>query len=698
VASSQFFFREVSSALREDAIRDLVPAKFSPGGIHTKLQFWESELNAGPWVLDLIKNGYKVPFRVEPPRGILDNNSTVKDNLEIAELQVKDLLQQGVLERVSYVPHCVSPLGLVTKTINGVVKHRLIFDGSRLINDHVQPPTVKLSYLQKALLKIQKNQLLGVFDLKSCYYHIKLHPDHTKYFGVKLTIDGIPSYMVYKFLPFGLNSAVHCVTKVWKPLIAYFQVRNIPLSVYIDDGLFAANDPVAWNQTRLFVWNTLALAGWTIEMAKSDGPDMGAMSKQYLGFIINTREMKVFLPQEKSLQMVTLLDDFVNVQSCPVKTLAKVLGKVVSCVPSHGPHARVCTRSGYRDLQAQVDAAGWNARVRISDNCKRELRLFKSILGPRNGYPMLNQLTDVRIDALFNEPICKNPVISQARGNYDAIIASDASSYKVVCKWLEGVQHGNLSFVLSADEQGYSSGERELLAMHKAFLHFDKVLQLNHLNLIWATDSQNLVSFISKGSTNPRIHDLVVDIYGLCHKMNCTVEPIHLLREDERIQQVDYLSKIPDTDNWSIDDFNFTKFKTEFALTIDVFADGSNKRLPMFISKNYEAHCWAVDAFANEWPGVAWVCPPTTLLARVASRIRKSPCEGILILPNWPASDFFTSFFEAQMKIRAPFQIISEFKPYIFQNENATSTPLFGITNFTFFALYFNTRSTYVVY
>jgi len=642
--------------------------------------------------LDLISHGYSVPFRTEPPAGALDNNFSVKNDMAAAEEQVKDLLRQGVLERVPYKPHCINPLGLVTKLVNGTPKHRLIFDGSRLINDCVEPPTVKLAYLQKALLKIKKNQLLGVFDLKSCYFHIKIHPSQIKFFGIQFPIDGVPTFMVFKFLPFGLNSAVHCVTKLWKPLVAYFHAHDVPLSVYIDDGLFAADNPTRWNECREFVWDTIQKAGWTLECSKSDGPNMGSMSKQYLGFVVNSREMKVFLPQEKLTSLSHLIADFTLQQSCSVKQLAQILGKIVSCVPSHGPHARVCTRSGYRDLQAQVDLTGWKSQVSLSPSTIRELSFFRSILGPRNGYPLLHHLTDVRIDTFFPDPICKNPIIHQAKDNYDALIASDASGFKVACKWLEGVNHGGLSFVLSAEEKSYSSGERELLAMHKSFQHFHQVLQLRDLNLIWATDSENLVSFVSKGSTNPRIHDVIMDIYYLCHVMNCTIEPVHLLREDERIQQVDHLSKVQDTDNWSIDHHSFVKFDKTYHFTIDVFADRANKRVSRFISRTYDPQGWAVDAFANDWPGVAWVCPPTSLLARVANRIRKSQCEGVVVLPNWPASDFYNSFFGSALQIKPPFQLICEFNPYVIQNENARSTPLFGVTPFSFFALYFNTR------
>jgi len=82
-------------------------------------------------VLDIVKNGYEVPFKSFPPEAEFPNNATVRDNLEAAQQLVKDYLAQKVLRIVEQKPRCVNPLGLVSKKVNGQIKYRLIFDGSR---------------------------------------------------------------------------------------------------------------------------------------------------------------------------------------------------------------------------------------------------------------------------------------------------------------------------------------------------------------------------------------------------------------------------------------------------------------------------------------------------------------------------------------------------------------------------------------
>lgn len=81
---------------------------FTPGGIHNCFDYWDNTLNAGKWVLDIIKNGYEVPFKSFPPEAEFPNNATVRDNLEAAQQLVKDYLAQKVLRIVEQKPRCLT--------------------------------------------------------------------------------------------------------------------------------------------------------------------------------------------------------------------------------------------------------------------------------------------------------------------------------------------------------------------------------------------------------------------------------------------------------------------------------------------------------------------------------------------------------------------------------------------------------------
>jgi len=51
---------------------------FKPGGIHACLGYWADVLKAGSWVLDIIENGYSVPFKTIAPEAEFPNNAGKK--------------------------------------------------------------------------------------------------------------------------------------------------------------------------------------------------------------------------------------------------------------------------------------------------------------------------------------------------------------------------------------------------------------------------------------------------------------------------------------------------------------------------------------------------------------------------------------------------------------------------------------------
>jgi hypothetical protein len=133
------------------------------------------------------------------------------------------------------------------------------------------------------------------------------------------------------------------------------------------------------------------------------------------------------------------------------------------------------------------------------------------------------------------------------------------------------------------------------------------------------------------------------------------------------------------------------EFHRDFNFEVDLFADSGNKRLPRYVTEFFDPDALAMDAFTIPWNFMAWVCPPVSLITRVIKRVRSSKCQGLLIVPNWPASGFYPQLFSSQGHCKYPFRFIKEFTPYVIQHENCKDTPMFGKTQFTFFALFFDT-------
>ena len=120
---------------------------FLPGRIHMEahLQFWESTLKANDWVLSTLKLGYILPLVQEPPQYEEQNNASARINHAFVEEEVEKLLKQGVIRLATEKPHCVSPLSVAERKTKDGIKRRLCWDGSRLINLHLEKQRVTLS-------------------------------------------------------------------------------------------------------------------------------------------------------------------------------------------------------------------------------------------------------------------------------------------------------------------------------------------------------------------------------------------------------------------------------------------------------------------------------------------------------------------------------------------------------------------------
>ncbi len=646
---------------------------FVPGSIHHMdfRDFWVKTLQCAPWVENVLKFGYRLPFTSAPGVYYERNNASVRQNMNIVLDLVDSLHQHGVIDFVDVRPTCVNPLGLVSKTIDGCVTHRLVLDVSRWVNKFTSPSAVKLSHLEKALEITQQGDFQTIFDLKSAYHHVKIAPEHFQYLGAAVERDGKICFFVFKHLPFGLNSAVHAITKLWKPLSAFLHKQGIRFSIYIDDGRILTRSASEAETARNFVYEVIQRAGWQLAWKKSDSENDSSTVKKYLGFWVDSNAMSVTYPLEKWDDLCACLNYLLQRQSVPVKELSKVLGRIVALRLSHGRLVHICTRSSYNILQDHVDFHGWQGTLQWSEAAVRELRFFLINGQSFNGQLIAQHLQDVVI--------------------HTDTIVSDASAFRAAVKWLEGPNQDTVTqFAFTEQEQTVSSGERELLALHKWLQLPGLAGTIRNAQLMWLTDSTNFVAFVMKGSSKPTIQNKVFDILSTLTSWGCAITPIHVRREDERIQQVDHLSKVLDTDNWSIDSASFKSLHDAFHFEIDLFADNKNRKVDLFASKYFHELSVAVDAFSIPWKGMLWVCPPTFLLHKVVKRIRSSPCKGVLIVPNWPASSFYCLFFYKNA-VLPPFELISEFRPYVIQNEGARNTPLYGFTDFTFFAFYFCT-------
>jgi hypothetical protein len=666
---------------------------FKPGSIHDESvrEFWLGTLKASQWVECFLRDGYTIPFKSLPPRYEEKNNKTARDNPQVVREQLREMIEKGIVKVVSQKPWCVNPLGVVTKIQeNGQPKHRLVWDGSRHVNTFLEEQHVRLAHLDKALEMTLPMDYQVVFDLASAYYHIKINPSQTKFLGACfLNEQNEEVYVEYLVLPFGLASAVHCITKIFKPITAFVASKGVRMSIFIDDGRVLATSPSEAEELRIFVYNVITKAGWAIAVDKSDGENQAATVKKYLGFKIDTGLMKVFSQDSKLKKIGDEILEALQRCSLSPKKLAAVLGKITSTEPSHAMLARITTRASYESLAAHVDQFGWKGEVYISPGMKEELAFYLSNMDKMNGAPVKTAATAVRLETILRNPV-STMVALPNHAPAELVLVSDSSDFKAFAYTLEDGDRTELELCFSESQKKMSSTARELLALFYTLCNWKSTGFRAPTSIYWATDSQAAVACVLKGSRKPETQEWAFKIALLASELGTQIIPVHLRREDPRIQKADEGSKGLNTDNWSIDAFSFDQLNQVYNFDFDVFASFGNAKVPRFCSLFYHESAQAVEAFSLSWSqlGMLWVCPPVSLLIQVYHKICSSVCKGVLVLPMWKTASFYSFFFEGDIP-RPPFALIKQWHPYIIQNEGARNTPLFGITPFMFAALYF---------
>lgn len=138
------------------------------------------------YILDVVENGYKLPFKDIPERVVLKNNKSARENPSFVLNEIECLLKKGIVSRSAEVPHVVNPL---TVAYNRKGKPRLVLD-CRHINPCLHLFKIKFEDIRVAEEIFEENSFLFTYDLKGAYHHISIFSEHRRYLGFSFTENG----------------------------------------------------------------------------------------------------------------------------------------------------------------------------------------------------------------------------------------------------------------------------------------------------------------------------------------------------------------------------------------------------------------------------------------------------------------------------------------------------------------------------
>ncbi|KAL1454597.1 hypothetical protein WDU94_010815 [Cyamophila willieti] len=273
------------------------------GQLANFVENWLS-LGAGPQLVKII-TGYRIPFSLKPSLMRLHppfppQLSTVSSpNMNIV---IQSLLSQRMITLASETSGFLCPMFLVDKG-NGSM--RPVFNLKRL-NAFVCTKQFRLVNHAKIPSFLQRNDFMASIDLFQAYCHIPVHQSHQRF------LCFVHEGRVYKWtsLPFGLASAPQAFAQLSNWVVSILRKNGIRTLVYLDDFLFAAQDPLLLQMQIDWTLNLLAHLGWVVNREKS--VLIPTQKIDYLGISWDTQLHRISLPLNKVSLLGQRLQKFIR--------------------------------------------------------------------------------------------------------------------------------------------------------------------------------------------------------------------------------------------------------------------------------------------------------------------------------------------------------------------------------------------------
>ena len=208
----------------------------------------------------------------------------------------------------------------------------------------------------------------------------------------------------------------------------------------------------------------------------------------------------------------------------------------------------------------------------------------------------------------------------------------------------------------SDEEMAQSSTWRELKAVRMTLQFL--VSKLKNERVKWFSDNQNEVSILEIGSKKPNIQEEALAVFSIASQNSIRIEPQWIPRSGN---QVDYLSRLQDTDDWRIQPLIFHELDQLWGPhTIDRFANQFNTQLLRFNSRWWCPDTEGVNSFTCNWGNdINWICPPPYLVPRVIRHAARTGAKDTLVFPCWPSAPYWPMIYPNGQDVA---DFISEFR------------------------------------
>ena len=228
-------------------------------------KFWRTwlDLDAGPKVVQILQEGYTLPFRIRPkltriPTVISCYANPLRNSYLLEALH--QLIDKNAVEQVSSQTSLgfYNRLFLVPKPNN---KWRPILDLSHL-NQFLKVEKFKMETPETIRTSLLQGEWVTSVDFKDAYFHIPIQEQSRKYLRFQVQDR---TYQ-FKALPFGLSTAPMEFTVVTKEVKLMAIHKGIRIHQYLDDWLVRAKSPQTCLQHTQMLVKICQDLGWLVNL------------------------------------------------------------------------------------------------------------------------------------------------------------------------------------------------------------------------------------------------------------------------------------------------------------------------------------------------------------------------------------------------------------------------------------------------
>ena len=564
--------------------------------------FWKTwlDLGAGPKIVQILKEGYTLPFRIRPqltrsPSVISCYVSPHRNSYLLEALH--QLIDKNAVERVRNQNSLgfFNRLFLVPKPNN---KWRPILDLSKL-NLFLKVEKFKMETPETIRTSLQQGEWVTSVDFKNAYFHIPVQEQSRKY--LRFHVQG-RTYQ-FKALPFGLSTAPMEFTVLAKEVKLMAIQKGIRIHQYLDDWLVRArSQQICLRNTQILVKMCQDL-GWLVNLEKSELEPKQVFD--FVGYQFDLRSGWVRPTPDRWQSLQDQMQALLLLPACPVRQFMSLIGLLTA------------TEKQVHLGRLHMRPIQWH----LKNNWRVPESLEKIIPLPRALHPHLQWWLEEN-NVLQGQPL--HPV------RHALEIFTDASKEG----WGAHVNEFTARGSWSVPESKLHINYLELKAVFLALKEFQN-LCVDKIVLV-ATDNTTLVAYINKegGMRLGPLCALLWRILTWCSQRQVTLKARHI---PGRLNVIaDELSRLGQTiqTEWSLLPEVFQQICNQWHRPqIDLFATRFNHKLPQFVSPVPDSLAVAVDALTLPWEDLdAYAFPPTASSGEASGlpvQETHSDCPGV---------------------------------------------------------------------